>query len=103
MSLDVTVFAYTEAMTNVSLQEAQERLPELVERAEAGEVVIIASEGREVALVNSTFLASYDGGRTPKIQRFSDGGKPIFGAAAGTFVIPDDFDEPLEDFREYVE
>lgn len=26
----------------------------------------------------------------------------IFGSSRGLFIIPDDFDEPLEDFKEYM-
>jgi hypothetical protein len=27
---------------------------------------------------------------------------PVFGSCKGLFVIPDDFDEPLEDFKDYM-
>ena len=27
---------------------------------------------------------------------------PTFGSCKGLFIIPDDFDEPLEDFKEYM-
>ena len=27
---------------------------------------------------------------------------PTFGSCQGLFIIPDDFDEPLEDFKEYM-
>ena len=30
------------------------------------------------------------------------GGKPVFGSAKGMFVMMPDFDEPLEDFKEYM-
>jgi hypothetical protein len=28
---------------------------------------------------------------------------PVFGSGKGMFTIPDDFDEPLEDLKEYME
>jgi len=34
----------------------------------------------------------------PKMSR-----EEVFGCARGQFNIPDDFDEPLEDFKEYME
>jgi hypothetical protein len=29
--------------------------------------------------------------------------RPVFGSAKGMFVLAPDFDEPLDDFKEYVE
>ena len=29
--------------------------------------------------------------------------QPVFGSGKGMFTIPDDFDEPLEDLKEYME
>ena len=37
-----------------------------------------------------------------KKQAEITGGKPVFGSAKGMFVIKPDFDEPLEDFKEYM-
>ena len=28
--------------------------------------------------------------------------KPVFGSGKGMFIMSDDFDEPLEDFKEYM-
>jgi Protein of unknown function (DUF2281) len=28
--------------------------------------------------------------------------QPVFGSGKGMFIIPDDFDEPLEDLKEYM-
>lgn len=33
----------------------------------------------------------------------SERNKPIFGSAKGMFVMKPDFDEPLEDFKDYAE
>lgn len=29
--------------------------------------------------------------------------KPVFGSGKGMFIIPDDFDAPLDDLKEYME
>lgn len=38
-----------------------------------------------------------------KSKRPTTDKKPKFGSAKGTFLIKEDFDEPLEDFKEYME
>ena len=38
---------------------------------------------------------------TDKIQKKSRK-TPKFGSCKGLFIIPDDFDDPLEDFKEYM-
>lgn len=38
-----------------------------------------------------------------KAQSNQEKPKPVFGSGKGMFIIPDDFDEPLEDFKEYME
>ncbi len=37
-----------------------------------------------------------------KYNNLSDTGKPTFGSGKGMFVMRPDFDEPLEDFKEYM-
>jgi len=66
-------------MLEVSLTEAAAKLPELVRRAEQGEEVLIADEGRPVA-------------RLSPVPR---GDRPVFGFDRGRFVVPDDFDAPV--------
>lgn len=36
-----------------------------------------------------------------KKEAFVDKKRPVFGSAKGTFIMSPDFDEPLEDFKEY--
>ena len=80
-------------MTPVTLTEAQQRLPELLAAAEAGELVEIRSEtGRSVRLIPS-----------PVRPRPPVTGVPKAGSCEGLFVVPDDFKEPLEEMREYLE
>lgn len=72
-------------MTTVPVDEAVQRLAELIARAVAGdEVIIVAEDGPAVRL-------------TP----VSMPGVPRFGSARGMFIIADDFDDPLDDLRPY--
>jgi antitoxin (DNA-binding transcriptional repressor) of toxin-antitoxin stability system len=72
-------------MVPITVEEAQIRLPELIGEASDGEEVVIArADGTAVRLV-------------PVIPT----GRPRFGSARGMFTMRDDFDAPLEDFREY--
>jgi antitoxin (DNA-binding transcriptional repressor) of toxin-antitoxin stability system len=78
-------------MTQVTIPEAQQRLPELLAAAEAGERVEIRSNnGRTFQLVVNRPRPPVTG--TPKAGRWQ-----------GKVVIPDDFDEPLDELREYME
>ncbi|MEM8535316.1 MAG: type II toxin-antitoxin system prevent-host-death family antitoxin [Chloroflexota bacterium] len=71
----------------VDITEAQRRLLDLIEAAEHGEEVIITrSQQPLIQLV-------------PIYRSFH---QPQFGSACGRITITDDFDEPLDDFREYM-
>ena len=75
-------------MTTVPLEEAKERLEELLAE---GEFMVRLNDGR-------TLKVEAEPLREVPAQR---GG---FGSAKGWFSdMSDDFDEPLEDFREYME
>ena len=73
-------------MSQIELQQAQEQLAELVERAVDGEEIVIAKD--EQPLVQLVAVAARK--------------KRHFGSAKGQVEMADDFDEPLEDFREYM-
>ena len=84
-------------MTTVSLNEAQETLAHLIGRLSPGEVVTITENERPVAQlvpVPST------GRRSPRPPVT---GVPKAGQYEGRLVVPDDFDAPLEELREYME
>lgn len=69
----------------IDLTHAQQRLAELVaEAADRGEEVILSDRGVPVA-------------RIVPIPR----GPRVFGSARGFIRLTDDFDAPLEEFREY--
>jgi prevent-host-death family protein len=75
-------------MTQVNLVEAQNRLPELIVAAAQGEDVVITRDERPVAKLVAV--------QQPKPR-------PRFGSAKGLITMADDFDAPLDDFREYME
>jgi antitoxin (DNA-binding transcriptional repressor) of toxin-antitoxin stability system len=72
-------------MIQVTMPEAQERLPDLLGAVDAGEEVEICAEnGRTFRLAASR--------RRPPVT-----GVPKAGRLKGQLVVPDDFDEPLEE------
>jgi antitoxin (DNA-binding transcriptional repressor) of toxin-antitoxin stability system len=74
-------------MQKVTLKDAETRLAELIGLVAGGEEVIITK----------------DDGSGFKIIPFSHKRPyPKFGSAAGLIEMSDDFDEPLDDFREYM-
>ena len=72
----------------VELAQAQAELEKLVDEAGSGAEVLITRDGQPVARLVPAGGASAD--RAP-------------GSARGLFTVPDDFDAPLDDFREYME
>ena len=70
-------------MSIVSLQDLQRDPASLLDRVEAGERLVVVREGRPVAELRP--LGSTAPGPRP------------FGLAAGSFVVPADFDAPLPD------
>lgn len=77
-------------MPFVTLQEAQANLPELIEKLIPGEELVITQDERPVAKLT----------RQPRPSRKHR----VPGTAKGKILfMADDFDEPLEDFKEYME
>jgi antitoxin (DNA-binding transcriptional repressor) of toxin-antitoxin stability system len=82
-------------MTQVTIAEAQKRLPDLLVAVEAGEAVTIRSDqGRIFHLIIQT--------ATPLVNSTWPG-YPHAGSAKGLIQVADDFDEPLEELKEYME
>lgn len=69
-------------MQHVSVHEAKTHLSRLLRQAAAGEDVVITRSGRPVVR-----LVPVEG----------EGGHPAFGVDEGRFVVPDDFDAPLDE------
>ncbi|MHB8897344.1 MAG: type II toxin-antitoxin system Phd/YefM family antitoxin [Thermoguttaceae bacterium] len=76
-------------MTSVSIEEAQARLPELIEHLAEGEEVVITRDRRPVARL----LAEQKPIRKPRKA----------GNCKGMLTIVADDDQHLEDFQEYME
>lgn len=74
-------------MQPVSIEEAKTSLPDLIEAAVRGEEVIIAEGGRQLV-------------RLVPVPRAK--ARPRFGSAEGAVNMSEDFEEPLEDFKEYM-
>lgn len=75
-------------MTTVTIEQAQKNLPRLIEDVAQGEHVVITKNHVPVAEL------------APVIQLNS---KPIFGSAKGMVKMTENFDAPIEDFRDYRE
>lgn len=75
-------------MQRVSVEEAKANLPELIEAVVSGEEVLIAKDDQPMAKL---------------VSAESSQNRRQFGGAKGLITIHEDFDEPLEDFREYME
>lgn len=75
-------------MRQVTVEEAQTDLRDLIEAAQKGEEIVVTQGGRPIL----KFVAIDQ--PKPRRQR---------GSAKGLITIADDFDEPLEDFVEYME
>ena len=71
---------------HIDLEQAKSRLEELIERVAHGEDVVITKSDQPVAR-----LSAIEGKRQRQ-----------FGSVKGQIWMSDDFDEPLEDFREYM-
>ena len=82
-------------MIHLDATEAQQRLPELLVAASAGEIVEITQNGQSFHLTSAQ--------PRPERPRPPVTGVPKAGRLKGMFVVPDDFDEPLEELREYME
>jgi prevent-host-death family protein len=68
-------------MTSVGMHEAKTTLSKLVRRVQAGETIEITSNGVPVA----------------RLVAPPTTGTRVFGIDRGAFVVPDDFDAPLDD------
>jgi antitoxin (DNA-binding transcriptional repressor) of toxin-antitoxin stability system len=73
----------------VAIEEAQAKLPEMIDGLPAGEEVVIARNGTEVAKLT----------RTGANQRRCEAGC----YRKNEFWMAPDFDAPLDDFKKYME
>ena len=79
-------------MTVLTVSEAQQRLPELLEAARQGQPVEIIQQDQRFRLL-----------AMPSRPRHPATGVPRAGRYEGRLIVPDAFDEPLDELREYME
>ena len=70
-------------MSTISVQELQQNPSALLDRVEAGELLVVVRGGRAIAELRP-------------VDPAPSGPRP-FGLCAGEFTVPDDFDAPLPD------
>lgn len=75
-------------MHTVSLEEAKEHLHVLVDQVAKGEDVIITRG---------------DGATFKIVPTALNKNRPVFGSGRGLFKMADDFDDPLDDFKPYMQ
>ena len=86
-------------MNTITLQEAQTGLADLVHGLLPGQVVTITENDQPVARIIPVPAATDFVPRPrPPVT-----GIPKAGRLKGLMVVPDDFKEPLEEMREYME
>jgi antitoxin (DNA-binding transcriptional repressor) of toxin-antitoxin stability system len=81
-------------MTQVTIAEAQKRLRELLGAVEAGETVIIQNDKGRIFQLTV---------QSPLPINSAWPGYPHPGSAKGLIEIGADFDEPLDELKEYLE
>ncbi len=75
-------------MQQINLAEASKHLPDLIEAAINGEEIVITKDNQPVV-------------KLVPVPPPKKGGRRA-GSAKGLVTISDDFDEPLEDFKDYM-
>ncbi len=77
-------------MSSITLEEAQARLPELIAGMKPGEELVITWEAQPIARL----IAERPPARKPRVP----------GTARGKILyMAEDFNAPLDDFKEYME
>lgn len=94
---------YTIGMTVVLLQDAKDRLEELLTASAKGEeVVIVREDGSTFKLVPEGRSADSPPADLPAADTPAKKKRGLIGSGKGWFTMSADFDEPLEDFEEYM-
>ncbi len=73
-------------LVNVNYEDVKTKFADLIEAALRGDKVVITKNGQQIV----------------EIVPIKPAHKPRFGSAKGKIKIADDFDAPLEDFKDYV-
>jgi len=72
----------------IDIKQAKVHLGDFIERAINGEDIIITKENEPILMLSSS--------------QFSQLKKRVAGSAKGMITILDDFDKPLDDFKDYL-
>ena len=73
-------------MSRIDIDQAKSHLEELIEQVTRGEEVVITKSNRPIA----------------RLSAIASKGRRQFGSAKGMIWMSEDFDKPLDDFREYM-
>ena len=87
-------------MSTITLHDAQARLADLIHGLSPGQVLTITENDRPVARLVPVVPVVRE--RPPR-PRPPVTGVPKAGQYEGRLVVPDDFKEPLDEMREYME
>jgi antitoxin (DNA-binding transcriptional repressor) of toxin-antitoxin stability system len=82
-------------MQQITLTEASHCLPNLIDAALSGEEIVITKDDRSAVKLVVMLLPEESIAKHGKRQR-------LFGSAKGLITMSDDFDAPLEDFKDYM-
>ncbi len=74
-------------MTTMTVEEFAEKMQVVLEQIAGGDEVILTRDSRAIARLSGVT---------------QNNSKAVYGALAGKMWIADDFDEPLDDFKEYM-
>jgi len=86
-------------MSTITLHDAQARLADLIHGLSPGQVLTITENDRPVARLVPVPLVR----QRPPRPRPPVTGVPKAGQYEGRLVVPDDFKEPLDEMREYMD
>lgn len=96
-------------MTQLTLAEAQDQnLADLLDQGASGEEIVICGDGIKYHVRVTAVRVTRAGRRIPGLGRVTSEDAPStsderrFGSDTGKIWMSDDFDEPLDDFREYM-
>jgi prevent-host-death family protein len=86
----------------IPLEQAQQQLAQLLDRLAAGEELVITRGGQPVARIVPERGGGGSGAADGRVNGAHNPDR-VLGSAKGLIHISDDFDAPLDEFREYME
>ena len=83
-------------MATITIQEAQAKLGELIQHLVPGDELVITENEKPIAKLTRYLRSSWPS------EPGSANKTPIFGTLQGSILSMEHFDDPLEDFEEYM-